>query len=156
MTVPFKLRRYDQGDLDELHALVVHAIRSSYPEHYPPRAVQFFVEHHAREKIATDGAAGFVIIAVSGDRIIGTATLARDTVARVFVAPELQGSGIGRALMDRIEAEARSLGLNRLVLDASLPALRFYQSRGYHTRSEKAIDVGEGQELRYYEMEMSL
>ncbi len=156
MTVSLELRQYEPCDLDELHALVVHTIRSSYPAHYPPRAVEFFVEHHAREKIAADGEAVFIINAVMSGRIVGTATLDRGAVTRVFVAQDLQGSGIGSTLMDRIESEARRLGQSRLVLDASLPAVRFYQSRGYRNCSEKTMDVGEGQELRYYEMGMSL
>jgi GNAT superfamily N-acetyltransferase len=156
MTIPLELKRYEPCDLDELHALVVHTIRSSYPAHYPPRAVEFFVEHHAKAKIAADGSSAFVIIAVSDGRMVGTATLARDTVARVFVAPELQGAGIGTALMDRVESEARGLGLNRSILDASIPAVRFYETRGYAKCSEDSIDVGDGQELRYYLMEKSL
>ncbi len=147
---------YRPDDLDELHTLIVQTIRASYPAHYPPRAVEFFVNHHPPVKIAADGASGFVIVARIDGRMVGTATLALDTVARVFVLPEIQGQGFGKILMDRIESQARSSGLTRLVLDASLPALRFYEARGYRKISDESIDVGENQQLRYYRMEMEL
>lgn len=156
MSVPLELRRYRESDLDELHALIVRTIRGSYPAHYPPRAVQFFIDYHSREKIAADGSSAFIIVAMLDGRMIGTATLADSSVGRVFVAPELQGEGIGTALMDRIESEARQLGLTELVLDASLPAFNFYQDRGYRKCSEDRLDVGNGEELRYYPMDKPL
>ncbi len=153
---PVEITRYRPDDLDEVHGLIVQTIRASYPAHYPPRAVEFFLNHHPPEKIAADGASAFVIVARLDEQMVGTATLALDSLARVFVLPELQGQGIGKLLMDRIESEARSSGLKRLVLDASLPALRFYEARGYRKTSDERIDVGGGEELRYYRMEMEL
>ncbi len=156
MDIRLEVRQYEQRDLDELHALVVHTVSTSYPAHYPPRAVQFFVEHHAPEKIVADGASAFVVVAFVDGRMVATGTLARGEIARVFVLPELQGHGIGKTIMDRIEDEARHLGLSRVVLDASLPAFGFYSARGYRKCSDEKLDVGENQELRYYRMAMEL
>src|SRR5439155_16131246 len=36
---------------------------------------------------------------------------------RMYVAPDVRGQGIGRALPNRLETEARTLGLARLVLE---------------------------------------
>ncbi len=54
MSSGVQLRPFEERDLDEVHALVVRTIRHCYPAHYPPRAVEFFVEHHRRENIAED------------------------------------------------------------------------------------------------------
>lgn len=148
-----ELKPYRDDDLDELHAFVVAVIRTCYPAHYPPRAVEFFVHHHAREKIAFDATRAMIVIAWEGDRIVGTGTLVSESITRVFVDPALQGQGIGRLLMDRLEDAARARGLQRVVLDASLPAVRFYEARGYRNPKPHVIDVGEGQELRYFAME---
>jgi GNAT superfamily N-acetyltransferase len=53
---------------------------------------------------------------------------------RMYVAPEVRGQGVGRALLDRLEAEARTLGLNRLVLETGtrqVEALALYRRSGF-------------------------
>ena len=53
---------------------------------------------------------------------------------RMYVARELRGQGIGRALLDRLEAEARTLGLTRLVLETGtrqVEALALYRRAGF-------------------------
>ena len=53
---------------------------------------------------------------------------------RMYVAPELRGKGIGRALLTRLEAEARALGLSRLVLETGTrqtEALALYRRAGF-------------------------
>jgi putative acetyltransferase len=53
---------------------------------------------------------------------------------RMYVAKDLRGKGIGRVLLDRLEAEARSLGLDRLVLETgnrSPQALALYRRAGF-------------------------
>lgn len=53
---------------------------------------------------------------------------------RMYVAPELRGKGIGRALLTRLEAEARALGLTRLVLETGTrqtEALTLYRRAGF-------------------------
>lgn len=53
---------------------------------------------------------------------------------RMYVAPEVRGLGIGRALLERLEAEGRTLGLTRLVLETGtrqLEALALYRRAGF-------------------------
>jgi putative acetyltransferase len=53
---------------------------------------------------------------------------------RMYVAPELRGKGIGRALLSRLESEARALGLTRLVLETGTrqtEALALYRRAGF-------------------------
>jgi ribosomal protein S18 acetylase RimI-like enzyme len=52
----------------------------------------------------------------------------------MYVAREARGRGIGRAVLDRLEAEARTLGLARLVLETGtrqLEALALYRRAGF-------------------------
>jgi len=61
----------------------------------------------------------------------GPALLVEDVVLR----PEARGRGLGRALLERIEAWGRRLGATRLQLVAdrdNAPALAFYAACGFH------------------------
>lgn len=53
---------------------------------------------------------------------------------RMYVDRTLRGKGIGRALLDRLETEARALGLDRLVLETGIrqiEALALYRRAGF-------------------------
>ena len=53
---------------------------------------------------------------------------------RMYVAPDARGQGIGRTLLARLEAEARALGLARLVLESGIhqpEALALYRGAGF-------------------------
>jgi putative acetyltransferase len=53
---------------------------------------------------------------------------------RMYVARDLRGKGIGRALLDRLESEARLMGLDRLVLETGIrspQALALYRNAGF-------------------------
>ncbi|HEX5936870.1 MAG TPA: GNAT family N-acetyltransferase [Actinomycetota bacterium] len=83
--------------------------------------------------------------------IVGTATGAaydaEPGVAHVYamwVAPDARGAGVGRALLDAVEAWARGEGHGRLVLqvtESNDGARRFYGSAGF-------VDTGERGPLR--------
>lgn len=48
-----------------------------------------------------------------------------------FVHPECARRGVGRAILERCEQEARRHGFRSLELMATLPGLKFYRSLGY-------------------------
>src|SRR5215210_6706277 len=91
---------------------------------------------------------GIFIVARLHGRPIGCGALRRvreDTLVRelgpdvgelkrMYVAQEVRGQGVGRALLERLEAEARTLGLNRIVLETGtrqLEALALYRGAGF-------------------------
>jgi len=53
---------------------------------------------------------------------------------RMYVDPQVRGKGIGRALVESLEHEARALGVTRVVLETGTrlaPAIRMYEGLGY-------------------------
>jgi putative acetyltransferase len=53
---------------------------------------------------------------------------------RMYVEPSARGQGIGRALLDALEREARMLGVTRIVLETGtrlIAAIRMYEGMGY-------------------------
>jgi putative acetyltransferase len=54
---------------------------------------------------------------------------------RMYLSPIVRGSGLGRRLVAALEAEARALGVRRLVLETGVrqaAALALYRATGFH------------------------
>jgi len=72
-----------------------------------------------------------------------------------FVLPSCAGRGIGRALLDAVEAQARALGLGRLTTHASLAARPFFARQGWRVMSEETV-LRAGVSLRRFAMDRQL
>ena len=81
-------------------------------------------------------------MATKEDRVVGFAELEGDGhVDTLYVHHQYQGCGIASALLDRIEAEARSLGLRRLYTEASITAEPFFRRRGFSMVRLQDVEV---------------
>lgn len=63
-------------------------------------------------------------------------------VERVAVVERRRGEGLGRELMDEVEAVAVERGCEELVLHAQVPVVEFYERLGYEITSEEFADAG--------------
>ncbi len=87
---------------------------------------------------------GTFVIAWDGARALGCGAVRRllepglddaGEVKRMYVIPEARGRRIGALILDRLEAEARALGLGRLLLetgDRQVEALALYHRVGFN------------------------
>ncbi|WP_436929045.1 GNAT family N-acetyltransferase [Halosimplex halobium] len=118
----------------------------------------FIEEQGVPENIEMDGeddeAVHFVAV---DDDPVGAARLQEvdpgvGKVERVAVLADRRGEGIGRALMDRLEAAAADRGIDRLVMHAQTHVEGFYARLGY----ERTSDVFEEAGIDHVEMEKEL
>ncbi|MEF2551385.1 GNAT family N-acetyltransferase [Aurantimonas sp. A2-1-M11] len=80
-------------------------------------------------------------------------------VKRMYVVAEMRGTGLGWLILLSIEAEARRLGLARLVLETGAtagfePAWALYERSGF-TRCEAVLDYADSDYNRFYEKKLS-
>ena len=73
-----------------------------------------------------------------------------------FVDPEASRRGIGSALLDHCEAEARRYGFRRAEMMATLPGKRLYEARGYVPGTTVHYPVGPGLAIDFVPMSKSL
>jgi GNAT superfamily N-acetyltransferase len=59
-----------------------------------------------------------------------------------FVHPEWARLGLGRAILEHCEQEARARGFRSLELMATLPGVKFYRSLGYTGDERVTLEVG--------------
>ncbi len=128
------------GIAEMLIAQLNAELSASYPE---PGATHFCLE----PADVTPGEGAFIMARLSG-RPVGCGALRRlredavlgglgplvGEIKRMYVAPDVRGQGIGRALLARLEEDARSLGLTRIVLETgtrSTDAIELYRRAGF-------------------------
>ncbi len=148
-----RLRPIARSDLSACAALLMHTFNA-------PPWNDGWVEATARRYLAEfEDATGFVgYLAEDGSELTGAVFAHRKTwwagdelyVDELFVAPERQGSGIGRLLTERCERHCAEHGLVSIILltDRATPAAAFYRHLGFHPVDgmellHKAVDVKE-------------
>ena len=60
---------------------------------------------------------------------------------RVAVLADARGRGLGRLLMDALEAEARRRGFAEVVLHAQVEVVAFYEKLGYAPEGERFVEA---------------
>jgi len=85
-----------------------------------------------------EGRGAFMIASQSGESVGCGAVRKNDDgageIKRMYVVPSRRGHGAGRAILDALEAEARTLGLTRLVLETGVrqpEAIALYARAGF-------------------------
>ncbi len=122
------------ADAQKLIRALNEELLGRYPE---PGATNFHLE--AAE--VAPGRGAFLICRQAGRAIgCGAVRLLNQTTAelkRMYTVPPARGRGVGRAILGRLEAQARALGAQRLVLETGLrqdEAIGLYESCGFaHT-----------------------
>jgi len=76
-------------------------------------------------------------VAVARTREYGNDAL---KIERVAVDADARGEGYGRAVMDAVESYAGETDRERLVLDAQLSVVGFYEARGYEIRDDEPFE----------------
>jgi predicted GNAT family N-acyltransferase len=116
----------------------------------------FIEEQGVSEDVEMDGKEDEAVhfLAIADDDPVGTARLREvepgvGKVERVAVVADHRGEGVGRDLMERLEAEADDRGIDRLVMHAQTRVEAFYERLGY----ERTSDVFEEAGIDHVEME---
>ena len=146
-----EVRVASEDDAVDISRVIIAALRETnardYPESVIERVEQSFGPDAVREFIGKRRA----FVAVTMGRIVGTASLDGGWVRTVFVEPSVQGKGVGRLLMDRVERAAREAGLQTVNVPSSVTAEPFYAQLGF-----KAVRDSYHGEERTIIMERSL
>jgi GNAT superfamily N-acetyltransferase len=116
-----------------------------------PLGLSFTTEELEKEKDEV------LIGAFEEEKMLGCCMLVKDNYTNVrlrqmAVLNNLQGKGIGRALMTFAENIARDLGYKTLTMHARKTALGFYEKLGYVKKGEEFVEVT----LPHYVMEKQL
>jgi GNAT superfamily N-acetyltransferase len=79
-------------------------------------------------------------------------------IHKLYLLPETQGQGIGKALVQQVVGEARAVGHHAVVLNVNKynRAVAFYEAIGFVRDREEVIDIGGGYVMDDYVMRLDL
>ncbi|MES2410457.1 MAG: GNAT family N-acetyltransferase [Bacteroidota bacterium] len=79
-------------------------------------------------------------------------------IHKIYILPNQQGKGVGKALIDFIMNKAKERHQKGLILNVNKynMAIRFYESIGFTITNEEVIDIGSGYVMDDYVMEKSI
>jgi putative acetyltransferase len=121
---------------DDVSRGLIQALNAELSELYPEPGANHFGLDPAQ---VAGGRGAFLVVYHEGAPVGCGAVRALDDetaeLKRMYVSPTVRGKGLGRRLVDALEAEARALGVRRLVLETGTrqhAAIALYRATGFH------------------------
>jgi putative acetyltransferase len=151
------LRPYRPDDAAALLALFQDTIRRVNCRDYSPAQVAAWASDDINPaEWAARFTGRFAVVAEEAGRVAGFAELEADGhIDRVYVSADHQGQGVGRTLLSAVMAEARRVGLARLLVEASITARPFFEAQGFRLIAPQVVRC-RGVEFVNYRMERVL
>jgi len=175
----FQLRLATLADKPELERLIARSARELSKGDYTPEQIEGALRgaFGVDTQLINDGT---YFVAEAGGKLVGCggwskrrtlfggdARAERDAgeldpatdaakIRAFFVDPDCARQGIGRALLDRCEAEARRHGFKRCELMGTLPGVRLYRAYGYEGDAPVDYPLAPGLTIRFLPMSKRL
>ena len=140
---------------EEMQNVLRTTILQIYPKYYPKEVVEFFCQIHNREHILENIASGNMGVLLEDKTIVGTGRFECNHIKGVYVLPCFQRKGYGSHILDCLEKEIAK-HFPTAILDASLPAVFFYEQRGYKTVGHGVCELENEVRLVYEIMEKNI
>jgi GNAT superfamily N-acetyltransferase len=144
-------RRFETADAAEVSALIIKTLRTTNIKDYSAE----YIENHAKlftpEKVVERAGWTHFYVFCDGERIVACGAIGsywgsetESSLFNIFVLPEYQGRGIGRKIIETLEADEYALRATRIEIPASVTGRDFYRKMGYTYKDGVKTADGEG------------
>jgi GNAT superfamily N-acetyltransferase len=107
-----------------------------------PGVLGAWLENKTAENVRTwiESPRNFMVVAEVGGAVSGVASLGlTGGILLCYLLPEVQFTGVGRALLGGLEAEARRQGIRELSLESTVSARAFYTKHGFRPKGDSSL-----------------
>ena len=150
------IRRFTEQDAQSVSELIITTIRISNTKDYPAELMEELVKTETPEHVLQRASWTHFYVAEEAGQIVGCGAIGpywgkedESSLFSIFVHPDCQGKGLGRAIVETLEKDAFALRAKRIEIPASITGLPFYRKMGYTFKDGKAELDGE----RLYRLE---
>ncbi|MCR5614871.1 MAG: GNAT family N-acetyltransferase [Saccharofermentans sp.] len=134
-----EIRRFKEEDAKEVSDLIRKTILISNIKDYSKDLMDALIETETPEHVLQRASWTHFYVVVDEQQIIGCGAIGpywgkedESSLFTIFVLPEYQGQGIGRAIIDTLEKDEYFLRAHRIEIPASITGVPFYLKMGYH------------------------
>ncbi len=138
------IRRFTEQDAKAVSELIIRTIRISNVRDYPAELMEELVRTETPEHVLQRASWTHFYVAEEEGKIIGCGAIGpywgkedESSLFTIFVDPDCQGKGIGRAIVGALEQDEFALRARRIEIPASITGLPFYQKMGYSFKDGK-------------------
>ena len=157
-----KVRRFKEEDAKEVRNLIVRNFLEVNSKDYGISAMEKLAKDYDVEQVLNVASYAHMYVFELDGKIVGTGSISsfwgsetESILLCIFVLPEFHGKGIGRKIINTLEADEFYARASRIEIPASITATEFYRKFGYdykngvkelddeqHYRLEKFKEVG--------------
>lgn len=152
-------RRAERREIPAIREMQERSIRVLGADYYRPDDLNAFLEAFSTMDDAVVDEGHYFVLVTPGRRILASAGWSQQapgysrgaeafdattaTIRSVFVDPDVPRRGLGRMVMQLVEADALAAGITRLEVSSTLSGLHLYRALGYRDTEHKTIAIGD-------------
>ena len=152
------IRRFQESDAAAVSELIRTTLQITNSRDYPPEIIDALIERETPDHILQRASWTHFYVAEADSEIIGSGAIGpywdrqdESSLFTIFVRPDCQGKGVGKAIVETLERDPFALRAKRIEIPASITGLPFYLKMGYSYKN----GIAEPDEERLYRLEKS-
>ncbi|WP_179394071.1 GNAT family N-acetyltransferase [Lacticaseibacillus absianus] len=141
-----QIRRFETDDAEEVAALVARTLRESNGKDYSAKYIEEEIHRMPAAFFVEKAKQTHFYVFCHQDQIIGTGAIGsywgsetEFSLFDIFVLPEYQGRGVGRLVIETLEADEYFKRAQRVEIPASITGVDFYRHMGYDFKRGHAV-----------------
>ena len=150
------IRRFQESDAAAVSELIRTTLQITNSRDYPPEIINALIERETPDHILQRASWTHFYVAEADSEIIGSGAIGpywdrqdESSLFTIFVRPDCQGKGVGKAIVETLERDPFALRAKRIEIPASITGLPFYLKMGYSYKN----GIAEPDEERLYRLE---
>ena len=147
-----EIRRFQEPDAAEVSSLIIKTMQISNSKDYSPEEIAELTAKFTPDDVLLRSRWMHLYVVCTDEKIIGCGGIGpywgsetESALFNIFVLPEFQGKGVGRKLIETLEADEYALRAKRIEIAASITARDFYLKLGYTFKN--GIDALDDEQL---------
>lgn len=152
------VRKFRHEDAKEVSDLIIHTLRTTNIKDYAEELIENVAAQFTPEKVIERAGWTHFYVFCDGQRIVGCGAIGaywgsetESCLFNIFVHPTCQGKGIGRLIIQTLEADEYARRASRIEIPASITGCQFYRKLGYDYKNGiKALDADQHYQLEKF------